>query len=397
MLTPVIDDETIHWTIDVRRRLHRNPDLTGEEESTQRIVLSILDELGIRTRPISDYGVLAEIEGFHHGRTVALRADMDALRITEVPTERNVEYISSKDGVMHACGHDGHMAMVLGAARTLNIMRDSLPGTVRLLFQPHEEAYPGGAPGMIEEGALEGVDAILGLHIMGYLPVGQVAFRGGDLMAHITRFKVKFIGKSGHHMDPDQCIDPIVMASRFIGGLERDVSNELDPTHSWVLGFGEIHGGTQFNQTPDEVVLEGTYRTFNKEDPDSIRSVMERTLHGLVKVLRKGENEETPNFELDIEEGHPVVQNDPMLASRAAGILREARFDVDSCTRLNFGAEDFACYAKEVPALFMFLGTNNPGKGITAVNHSSRFDIDEDVLEVGVNALVVLTQDLLGD
>lgn len=361
------------------------------------MVFSMLDELGITARPISDHGILAEIRGFHHGRTIALRADMDALRITEVPTERNVDYISSKDGIMHACGHDGHMAMVLGAARALNKMRDSLHGTVRLLFQPHEEAYPGGAPQMIDEGALEGVDAILGFHIMGYLPAGEVAFRAGDLMAHITRYKVRFIGISGHHMDPDQCIDPIVLASRFIGTLERDVSNELDPTHSWVLGFGQIHGGTQFNQTPDEVVLEGTYRTFDQEDADSIWGVMERTLHGLDETLQKGENEELPNFVLDIEEGHPVVHNDPGLASRASVVLREAKFDVDPHTRLNFGAEDYACYAKEVPALFMFLGTNNPAKGITAVNHSSRFDIDEDVLGVGVKALVVLTQDLLGD
>ena len=186
MPTPDIDDETIRWTIDVRRRLHRSPDLTGEEGGTQRMVFSMLDELGITARPISDHGILAEIRGFHHGRTIALRADMDALCITEVPTERNVDYISSKDGIMHACGHDGHMAMVLGAARALNKMRDSLHGTVRLLFQPHEEAYPGGAPQMIDEGALEGVDAILGFHIMGYLPAGEVAFRAGDLMAHIT-------------------------------------------------------------------------------------------------------------------------------------------------------------------------------------------------------------------
>ena len=141
-------------------------------------------------------------------------------------------------------------------------------------------------------------------------------------------------------MDPDQCIDPIVLASRFIGTLERDVSNELDPTHSWVLGFGQIHGGTQFNQTPDEVVLEGTYRTFDQEDADSIWGVMERTLHGLVETLQKGENEELPNFVLDIEEGHPVVHNDPGLASRASVVLREAKFDVDPHTRLNFGAED---------------------------------------------------------
>jgi amidohydrolase len=395
MPVPDIDEETRRWTIDARRRLHRNPHPTGEEADTQRMLFGMLEELGIEARPMGGYGVVAEIEGSRPGRTVALRADMDALRITEVATDRNAGYISSNEGVMHACGHDGHMAMVLGAARVLNGIGDSLKGTVRMLFQPHEEAHPGGAVPMIEEGAIEDVDAIFGFHIMGYLPSGQVAFRAGDLMAHINTFELTITGRSGHHMDPDQCIDPIVMAARFIGSIERDVANELDPTHPWVLGFGEVHGGTQFNQTPDEVVLKGTFRTFDQEDSETIQWVMDRTLQGLVEVFAKDEDGEVPNFELELVDGYPVLRNDPELASRAAEVLREEGLDVEPFTRLNFGAEDFAYYAQEVPALFMFLGTNNPEKGITAVNHSSRFDIDEDVLEVGVRTLLALTLDIL--
>ncbi len=397
MSAPEIGGETKRWTIDARRRLHRNPHPTGEEAGTQSMLFAMLDELGIKGRPMGGYGIVAEIEGARPGRTVALRADMDAISITEVPTDRNADYISENEGVMHACGHDGHMAMVLGAARVLTGMRDELQGTVRLLFQPHEEAHPGGSQQMIEEGAVEGVDAILGLHIMGYLPSGQLAFRAGDLMAQITIFTVRFVGQSGHHMDPDQCIDPIVMAARFIESIERDAANELDPTHPWVLGFGKVHGGTQFNQTPDEVELVGTIRTFDQEDTDTIRHVMDRTLRGLVEAFAKDEEEEVPTFQLDLVEGYPVVRNDPELATRASEVLREAGLEVEPFTRLNFGAEDFAYYAQEVPALFMFLGTNNPGKGITAVNHSSRFDIDEDVLEIGVRALVALTLDLLGE
>ncbi len=396
---PDIDKATMRWTIEVRRRLHRHPDPTGEEEGTQALLLEMLEELGIQGRPIAGTGVIADIQGGLPGRTVALRADMDALRIEEVPTDRNAEYVSEAPGVMHACGHDGHIAMVLGAARTLAAMGDDLPGRVRLIFQPHEEGYPGGATTVIDEGGMAGVDAILGYHIMGYLPVGLIAFRPGPQMAHIRTFEITFSGKSGHHMNPEQCIDPIIMASRFVDTIERDVSNALDPTHPFVLGFGRIHGGTQINQTPDEVVLDGTYRTFDADDALTISRVIDRNLGGLVEAFTP-EGEEDPGLpqvRFDLVEGYPMLENDPDLVTRAATVLREEGFEIDPVTRLNFGAEDFAYYCREVPGLFMFLGTNNPDKGITAVNHSSRFDIDEDILNIGVRAMVLLALDQLGE
>jgi amidohydrolase len=390
-----LDEETRKWTVDARRRLHRNPHPTGEEEGTQRIIMELLEELGIPFQPIAGTGVVANIEGARPKPIVALRADMDALRITEVPSERNADYISQQDGIMHACGHDGHMAMVLGAARVLLGMEDTLQGSVRLIFQPHEEAHPGGATTVIEEGGLEDVDAILGFHIMGYLPSREIHLRAGELMAHIRTFEITFTGKSGHHMDQEQCIDPIMMAARFVSSIQRDVAYELDPTHPFVMGFGEIHGGTQFNQTPDEVVLKGTYRTFDTEDADTIWQVMDRSLTGLVEHFNRDEEEDQPSFRFNLVEGYPVVVNDADMAMRASDVLRAGGFDVEPFTRLNFGAEDFAYYGREIPALFMFLGTNNPGKGITAVNHASSFDIDEDILEVGVRALVLLTHDLM--
>ena len=390
-----IDKATKQWTIDVRRQLHRHPDPTGEEEGTQALLFQFLEELGIPARPIAGNGIIADIEGGLPGRTVALRADIDALRINEVPTDRNSEYISENPGVMHGCGHDGHMAMVLGVAKVLAAKGDQLPGRLRLIFQPHEEKHPGGATTVIDEGGLEGVDAIFGYHIMGYLPTGLIAFRPGPQMAHIRTFEITFMGKSGHHMDPERCIDPIVMASRFVDTIERDVSNELDPTHPFVFGFGSIHGGTQFNQTPDKVVRDGTFRTFDTDDADTMSRVMERSLDSLVMAFTKDPEEDVPSIEFSLVKGYPVVENDPDLATRAAALLRNEGYEIDPVTPMNFGAEDFAYYLKEVSGLFMFLGTNNPGKGITAVNHSSRFDIDEDILEIGVRAMATLALDSL--
>ncbi len=389
---PEIDDETKQWTIDVRRELHRHPHLTGEEEGTQAILQGFLDDLDLPWMPIAGTGLIARIEGGTPGRTIALRADIDALRITEAETDRNADYISENHGLMHACGHDGHMAMVLGAARVLAAKQKDMRGDVVLIFQPHEEAHPGGSEKVIEEGGLEGVDAILGFHIMGYIESGIIATKPGAFMAHIRTFEISFSGKSGHHMDPDQCIDPISMAARFVNTIERDVANALDPTHPFVLGFGQVLGGTQFNQTPDHVFLTGTYRTFDMEDADLIEELFDRSLRSIVEAFTKDPEDELPSVRLRVTEGYPVLENDPDLARWAVDVLREEQLVVDPIPRLNFGAEDFAHYCRRVPGLFMFLGTNNPAKGITAVNHSSRFDIDEDVLELGVRAYLALVE-----
>ena len=390
-----LDEETQRWTIDVRRDLHRHPHLTAEEEGTQAMIQGYLDQLDIPHSPIADTGVIATIEGASPGRTIALRADIDALRITEKETELNAEYISENQGVMHACGHDGHVAMVLGAAKVLAARRDQLKGNVVLIFQPHEEAHPGGAPTVIEDGGLDNVDAIIGFHIMGYIESGIIATKPGAFMAHLRTFEVTISGKSGHHMDPDKCIDPIVMAARFINTIERDVANALDPTHPFTLGFGQFLGGTQFNQTPDHVFISGTFRTFDEDDADMMEEVMDRNLRSQVEAFTKDPEEELPAVRLRITEGYPVLENDPDLARWAVDVLREEQLVVDPIPRLNFGGEDFAYYCEKVPGLFMFLGTNNPAKGITAVNHSSRFDIDEDVLALGVRAFLALVDDFL--
>ncbi len=393
---PKLDEETEGWMVEVRRELHRNPHITGEEEGTQEMIAGYLEDLGIPHIPIAGTGLIARIEGAIPGRTIALRADIDALRINETETERNADYVSRRQGVMHACGHDGHVAMVLGAAKVLAARADDLRGNVVLIFQPHEEAHPGGAQDVIEEGGLEGVDAILGFHIMGYIESGIIATKPGAFMAHLRTFEVTITGRSGHHMDPDACIDPIVMGARFVNTIERDVANALDPTHPFTLGFGQFLGGTQFNQTPDHVFISGTFRTFDMEDAETMEMVMDRNLRSQVEAFTKDPEEELPSVRLRITEGYPVLENDPDLARWAVDVLREEQLVVDPIPRLNFGGEDFAYYCQKVPGLFMFLGTNNPSKGITAVNHSSRFDIDEDVLALGVRAYLALVEDFLG-
>jgi amidohydrolase len=379
---PELDEKIQRWVVEVRRDLHRHPHLTGEEEGTQEMIQGYLDDLDIPHRPIAETGVIATIEGSVPGRTIALRADIDALRINEVETELNADYISKNQGAMHACGHDGHVAMVLGAAKVLAARRDDIRGNVVLIFQPHEEAHPGGAPTVIEDGGLEGVDAILGFHIMGYIESGIIATKPGAFMAHLRTFEVTISGRSGHHMDPDQCIDPIVMASRFVNTIERDVANALDPTHPFTLGFGQF-------------LLSGTFRTFDEDDAEIMEMVMDRNLRSVVEAFTKDPEDEVPAVRLRITEGYPVLENDPDLARWAVDVLREEQLVVDPIPRLNFGGEDFAYYCHKVPGLFMFLGTNNPAKGITAVNHSSRFDIDEDVLSLGVRAFLALVEDFL--
>jgi amidohydrolase len=316
---------------------------------------------------------------------------MDALRIREAETELNREYRSQNDGVMHACGHDAHMAMLLGAAKWLMEHRAELTGSVRLIFQPAEEVPPGGAERMIGEGCLDGVDAILALHIFGNLRSGRLAFRSGPFMASSRTFILTIRGKPGHHMCPEQNIDPIVIAARFVDTIQTDLRRALAPNSRYVLGFGEIHAGMQHNQTPAEAKVVGTFRAYDMRDSEAILSQMRSNLDGLMTTYRRPGIEGLPSYTIDAEPAYPPLVNSPALSKRAATVLREAGFDVDDEMEPNLGAEDFARYAERVPGLFVFLGGGNDERGICAMNHSDRFDIDEPALAVGVQAMLALT------
>jgi amidohydrolase len=412
-----IDTGLATWVTDLRRWFHQHPEPSFEERKTQDKVVEILSGLGIEHRRAGETGVIADIRGNGSGRTIALRSDMDALRIQEVETALNVEYRSQNAGVMHACGHDGHMAMLLGAARWLQEHWDTLAGNVRLIFQPAEEVPPGGAGPMIAGGCLDEVDAIIAVHIFGNMPLSRIGFRPGPFMASSRTFKVTIKGKPGHHMCPQDNVDPIQIAARFISTIQNDIRQRLNPNARYVLGFGEVHSGMQHNQTPAEADVIGTFRAYDVRDSETIAATIKANLDGLMLAFGRENRDCTaaspmscseglspfsrspyvPSYTLDAEPAYPPLVNEPAFTRRAAEVLKANFPDVDDDMEPNLGAEDFACYLQRVPGLFMFLGGGNPERGITAMNHSDRFDMDEAVLPVGVKALLTLTTDFLGN
>jgi len=382
------------WIKDLRREFHREPELSYNEYRTQERIMSVLGELGIDSEKIADTGVVADIRGMGPGPCIAIRSDMDALAVTEKLTRSNKAYISGNKGVMHACGHDGHMAILLGTARLLKEQQDSLNGTVRLIFQPAEEVPPGGARRVISQGGLEGVDALIGLHIFGDVDAGVLNIRPGPCMASSNRFKLHIFGKGGHHSNPGFCIDPILIGSEFITDLYSELPAQVG-AENFVLGIGILSSGTQFNRTPDELEMDGSFRTFDDNDSMQIESTMRSILDRLMSEHSKDAFSGLPGYELDVEPGYPVLMNDETFARAAIKVLRENNFNVNEAPDRIFGAEDFALYMQEVPGIFAILGTRNPEKGILEGNHSSSFDIDEDVLITGVRAFHAIVKDFL--
>ena len=385
------------WIIQLRREFHREPELSFKEFKTQEKIIKVLSDLGIESEKIADTGVIATIHGRAPHPCIALRSDIDALEVLEEPTALNREYISENEGIMHACGHDGHIAMVLGAARALQEMHDRLPGSVRLIFQPAEEQPPGGAARVIAEGGLEGVDAILGMHIFGYIDLGRIALRPGRFMANSNVFSIKITGKGGHHSTPADCIDPILIASDFISAIDTRVRSKIDPER-YVLGIGKIRGGAQFNRTPDEVDILGSFRTFDDRDTETIERTIEKTLDALMEAYCKGDTgcvANLPTCDLDVLHGYPVLVNDSAFTKAVIAALTKTFPDVDCDAEPIFGAEDFAFYLEKVPGIYLLLGTLNLQKGIVEGNHSSRFDIDEDVLMTGTEILQTIVLDFL--
>ena len=412
-----LDESFVAWVTCLRRWFHQHAEPSFEEHKTQDKIVEVLGELGIECRRAGGTGVIADIHGNGTGSRIALRSDTDALRIQEAETELNRDYRSQNPGVMHACGHDGHMAMLLGAARWLQENWDSLPGGVRLIFQPAEEVPPGGAVPMIADGCLDGVDAIIAVHVFGNMPLSRIGFRPGPFMASSRTFKVTIKGKPGHHMCPQDNVDPIQIAARFISTIQTDLRQRLNPNARYVLGFGEVHSGMQHNQTPAEAEVVGTFRAYNVQDSETIATAIKSNLDSLMCAFGRENGDCTaanpmscskglspfsrsphvPSYTLDAEPAYQPLVNEPAFTRRAAEVLKASFPDVDDDMEPNLGGEDFACYLQRVPGLFMFLGGGNPERGITAMNHSDRFDMDEAVLPTGIKALLTLATDFLRD
>ena len=388
--------------IAIRRDIHQHPELGNRETRTAKLVADRLRELGIETKTgIAHTGVIGILKGGKPGRVVALRADMDALPVTEqvdLPFASKVRttYNGQDVGVMHACGHDAHVAILLGVAEVLAGMRSQIPGTVKFIFQPAEEGAPageeGGAELMVKEGALDNpkVDAIFGLHVTSRFPVGQIAYRSGSAMAAVDSVKIVVRGKQTHGAYPWLGVDPIVVASQIVLGLQTIPSRQLDSTVApSIVTIGAIHGGVRNNIIPDEVEMLGTLRALDKEQRAQIQERVKRTAES---IATSAGAKATVTFET----GYPIVYNDPALTQASTPTLQKLSKDLLVANAV-LGAEDFSFFQEKVPGLFFWLGTRpkNQTPEEAASNHSPLFYIDESGLGLGVRALSQLAMDYL--
>lgn len=371
-------------TVALRRHFHAHPELSWEEVATTEKIVETLKKLGYHIVKVGfgggKSGVVADLKGGHAGKCVALRADIDALPLQE---ENNVPYKSKTNGVMHACGHDSHAAMLLGAAKILTEIREELHGTVRLIFQPAEESgLRPGAKVMVEEGVLEGVDAISGLHIWAPEPVGKIVYRSGSFMAAADGWYLTIQGKGGHGSAPESSVDPTIAAANIVLNLQAMMAREVSARETAVLSIGVIKAGeTAFNIIPDTVKMNGTVRTFRPEIQDHVEEALRRTVEGACAMGRC-------TFDLDYKRFLPATINDhdtTMLLKSTCEELFGAENVAES--PLIMGSEDFSHFQQKIPGAFFFVGAGNPAKGCDNPHHHPKFSVDEDAFPVGAAAL----------
>jgi amidohydrolase len=382
--------ENIHsQLVDIRRDLHKNPELGFDLYRTSQKVKDFLEAEGIEYYAVAGTGICAIIRGKGE-KTVALRADMDALPLDD---KKICDYSSKVKGKMHACGHDAHTTMLLGAAKILNSMKEKIPGNVKFFFEPAEETT-GGSKIMIKEGVLESpnVDAVIGLHVEEWLEAGTVGLKRGVAYAASNPFTIKIIGKGGHGASPHMTIDPIVIASSVITSLQTIISREIAPTDSAVLTIGSIHGGTAQNIIPEEVIISGIIRTTNSENREYIKTRVIQVVEGIVASMRG-------KCEIDIVDGYPCLYNSDKLAGMFETLASEVigEDNVYKLDKPTMGGESFSYFSMERPSLFYFLGSGNVEKGIVHPAHGNLFDIDENCLSIGVAMQCTLAHEFLLD
>lgn len=381
------------YIVKLRRDLHQIPELGTELPKTKEYIVKELERLEIpHICSEKDSGILATIKGGRRGRTVALRTDMDALPLEE---ETDLPFASVHPGCMHACGHDAHMAILLGAARLLNIQKKNLCGTVRLIFQTAEEISRGSEIA-IANGYLEGVDAVFGLHIGSILgkeiPSGTLIFPRACCMASFDKFILKIRGKSCHGSTPEKGVDPVNIAAHLILSLQAIQTREISGSSASVITIGKIAGGAQYNVIPDEVVLEGTIRALD----ESVRHYVAQRIRGMAVATAAAFG---GSCECEIIWGAPPVVNDEEMAELAAesvSDLFEPKDIIDNFPIPNMGGEDFANYLQIVPGAFFFLSSSNPEKGTDVPHHNPQFDVDEDVMWRGAVTFERIVMRLLG-
>ncbi len=371
-----INEKVVH----IRRDLHMHPELSGHEEHTKYLVKGILEASGYDIKE-SDrhYGLVADLRVDENAKTVAIRADMDALPIEE---QTQKPYASREKGIMHACGHDSHTAIALGTAIAMAQHKAALPGNVRFIFQPSEESKEGGSVEMIEEGALEGVDGIFGLHAYPYLRTGQIGYKYGVMMASADIFTIEIFGKSAHGARPHEGVDAILVTAMIVNSLNHIVSRKIDPLHPAVISLGTIEGGKASNIICDHVVLKGTVRTINEEVRSNIPEMMKSSIDGICKSMGA-------SYNFDYEFGQPELINDDAMVDIVVSEAKEV-IGEENCIDLKdpvMGGEDFSEYLKIVPGAFFRLGTCNEAKETCISQHNSRFDVDDDALQYGMKIM----------
>ncbi|HEY1061063.1 MAG TPA: M20 family metallopeptidase [Daejeonella sp.] len=377
--------------VESRRHLHANPELSFHEYQTSAYVAQKLDELGIKYQKMANTGLVAMIKGEKPSDAViALRADMDALPIVEA---NDVPYKSKNSGVMHACGHDAHTSSLLGTAKILTELKNEFGGTIKLIFQPAEEKLPGGASMMIKEGVLENPkpDAVIGQHVMPLIEAGQVGFRSGKYMASTDEIYVTVHGKGGHGAQPQQNIDPVLITSHIIVALQQIISRVADPKTPSVLSFGKVIANGATNVIPNEVYLEGTFRTMDEDWRARAHEKMKKMAEGIAEAMGG-------SCDFNIVRGYPFLINEEKLTADVRAhaedyLGKENVLDLD----IWMAAEDFAYYSQVSDACFYRLGTGNKERGITSSVHTPTFDVDEESLKLSTGLMAYIALKQLGN
>ncbi len=368
----IVNDELFEWIRDIRRNLHQCPEIAFKEEKTSELISGALKKLGIKHKKgVAQTGIVGKLIVDEHAPTVALRADMDALPITE---NTGLPFASQTPGVMHACGHDGHMAIVLGAAK---ILKDNPPdGNVVFIFQPGEEGE-GGAKPMIEEGVLDGIAAIFGGHIERQYQVGEIGIKTGIHTSFTDAFEIKITGKGGHAARPHEAIDAVIIASQLVMNLQTIISRDIDPLHPAVITIGYIKSGTVYNAIAEKATLKGTIRTTEESVREQIVDKIKKVTAGLA-ALNGAE------INVHIKPGYPPIINkeEECLLARQVAAKLLGKNSVITIPLPSLGGEDFSYYLQQIPGCFIRFGAAKVGHELIAA-HSPRFDFDEEVLRVG--------------
>lgn len=372
-----ISKEQLIWW---RRHFHMYPELSYSEEQTSQMIYDILQTFPhLEVSRPAQYSVMARLIGKRSGRTIALRADMDALPIEE---ENQFDFVSRNEGVMHACGHDGHMAMLLGTAYTLSKKYDQIEGEIRFLFQHAEENFPGGAQEMVDAGVMEGVDCIIGAHLWSPLEVGKVGVIYGPAMAAPDAFSITIIGKGGHAGIPHETIDSIAIGTQVVSQLQQIVSRLTNPLDSLVLSVTQFHAGTTHNVIPDRATIGGTVRSLRNE-------LRKQTAERIEKIVKSITEAYGASYTFTYEYGYRPVVNEEAVTSHVESTALQL-LGKEYVVRLQptMAGEDFSAFLQKAPGTFFFIGAGNKEKGIIYPHHHPRFTIDEDALPVGVSVFV---------